>query len=43
MVSETGLAGAGKKIERSRENSPSTAQVAAMAGASSKAEQQLIN
>jgi integrase len=43
IVSETDLAEAAKKIERRRENSLSTAQVAATAEASSKAEQQLIN
>jgi hypothetical protein len=43
IVSETDLAEAAKKIKRSRENSLSTAQVAATAEASSKAEQQLIN
>jgi integrase len=43
IVSETDLAEAAKKIERSRENSLSTAQVAATAVEHSKAEQQLIN
>jgi integrase len=43
IVSETDLDEAAKKIERSRENSLSTAQVAAAAEASPKAEQQLIN
>jgi hypothetical protein len=43
IVTETDLAEAAKKIERSRENSLSTAQVAATAEASSKAQQQPIN
>jgi hypothetical protein len=43
IVSETDLAEAARKIERSRENSLSTAQVAATGEASPKADPQLIN
>jgi integrase len=43
IVSEADLAEAAKKLERSRENSLSTAQVAPTAGTNRKAEQQLVN